>query len=150
MIPREHRMTAARPKKKTSANFAVSFDDGIVTVAVDGPITPAAGDELMRLSLQGLCEHGVHCVLQDMRRAPTAESTLHIIKRPQQAEEMGFPDDVRVALLCKVVSTDVEMLVNLAHARGHAVRAFTDGAQAIAWLKADRPGARVVGARAGR
>ena len=143
-------MTAARARKQTSANFAVSCDGGIVTVAVDGPVTPAVGDELMRLSLQGLREHGVHRVLQDLRRARTVESTLHLIQRPRLAEEMGFPDDVRLALLCKVVSTDIEMLVNLAHARGHAVRAFTDGAQAIAWLEADRPGARAAGDRAVR
>ena len=141
-------MTASKKNNKSSASFAVSCDDGIITIAVEGSITPAVGDELMRLSLQGLREHGVQRVLQDMRRARTAESTLHLIKRPQKANQMGFPANVRLALLCKVATTDIEMLVNLAHTHGHAMRAFTDGAQAIAWLKADSPAARVAGSRA--
>jgi hypothetical protein len=135
-------------RKNSTANFAVSHDDGIVTIAVDGPITTAVGDELMRRSLDALRTYDAHCLLQDVRRARLAESTLQLINRPRMADAMGLPPGTRVALLCKVLTNDHEMLVSLAHTRGHALHAFTDGATAIAWLKdaasATRP------ARAGR
>ncbi|MFO1409714.1 MAG: hypothetical protein U1F06_04955 [Steroidobacteraceae bacterium] len=115
---------------------------------MDGPITAAVGDQLMRLSLEALREYAAHCVLQDLRRARLAESTLQLINRPRLADELGIPPETRVALLCKVLTTDHDMLVNLAHTRGHALRAFTDGAQAIAWLKGAAPALRP--ARAGR
>lgn len=122
--------------KKTTANIAVYHDGDVVVVAVDGPITPAVGDSLMQRSLEALRQYHRHRLLQDLRRARTAESTLHLLTRPRMAEEMGFPDDLRLALLCNVVSTDIEMVVKLARARGHAVQAFTDGSMAIAWLRA--------------
>ncbi len=129
-------------KKKAPANFAVSCDEGIVTVAVEGAITLAVGDELMRHALQALHAHGARCILYDLRRARLAESTLQLVNRPRKADEMGIPPDTRVALLCKVLTNDHEMLVSLARTRGHAMRAFTDGATAIGWLQDGEPKSR--------
>jgi hypothetical protein len=55
---------------------------------------------------------------------------------------MGIPPDTRVALLCKVLTNDHEMLVSLARTRGHEMRAFTDGAAAIGWLRDSEPKSR--------
>jgi hypothetical protein len=122
-------------KKRAPANFAVSCDEGIVTVAVEGAITLAVGDDLMRHALQALHANGARCVLYDLRRARLAESTLQLISRPRKADEMGIPPDTRVALLCKVLTNDHEMLVSLARTRGHEMRAFTEGAAALIWLQ---------------
>jgi hypothetical protein len=113
----------------------VSCDEGIVTVAVEGAITLAVGDDLMRHALQALHANGARCVLYDLRRARLAESTLQLISRPRKADEMGIPPDTRVALLCKVLTNDHEMLVSLARTRGHEMRAFTEGAAALIWLQ---------------
>ncbi len=134
-------------KKRGPVNFALSHDDGIVTVAVEGRITTAVGDELMTLGARALREHRAHCVLYDLRRARLAETTLQLIDRPRKAEALGILPETPVALLCNVVTTDHEMLVNLAQTRGHTVRAFTDGAAAIAWLQGSAAGARIAGLR---
>jgi hypothetical protein len=107
----------------------------VVIITVRGRITTAVGDEIMQRSLQAMRQHASHRLLHDLRRARIAESTLQIINRPRKADEMGIPANMRLALLCSVLTTDHEMLVNMAHARGQALRAFTDGAVARAWLK---------------
>jgi hypothetical protein len=120
---------------KRAATIDVSYEDGVVTVAVQGRITPEVGDELMRRSAAALREFGALRMLHDLRRARLAETTLQLIKRPRQADELGFPKDRRVALLYAVRTTNLEFLELLLEGQGRAFRTFTDGAEALTWLR---------------
>lgn len=120
-----------------AATIDVSYEDGVVTVAVQGRITPEVGDELMRRSAAALREHAARRLLQDFRRARMVETTLQLIKRPRQADELGFPRDTRVALLYTVRTTNLEFLELLLESQGRAFRTFTDGAAALVWLTGD-------------
>jgi len=121
----------------SAATIDVSCSEGIVTMTVRGRITQAVGDELMRRSAAALREHAARRLLQDFRRARMVETTLELIKRPRQADALGFPQDTRVALLYSVRTTNLEFLESLLVSRGRAFRIFTDGAAALAWLTSD-------------
>jgi hypothetical protein len=120
---------------RAQATIDVSHADGIVTLTVLGRITPAVGDEIMQLSAAALRKHGARRLLQDFRRARMVETTLQLITRPRQADELGFPQDTRVALLYAVRTTDLEFLELLLESQGRAFRSFTDGATALAWVR---------------
>jgi len=118
---------------KSAATIDVSYSESIVTVAVRGDITPEVGDEIMRCGAAALREHAARHLLQDFRRARMVETTLQLIKRPRQADELGYPQDTRVALLYAVRTTTLEFLELLLEGQGRAFRTFTDGAEALTW-----------------
>lgn len=122
---------------KSAATIDLSYEDGIVTVAVQGRLTSEVGDEMMRRAAAALREFGALRMLHDLRRARLAETTLQLIRRPRFATELAIPKDTRTALLCTVRTPDLEFLESIAENSGRTVRVFTDGALAFAWLKSE-------------
>jgi hypothetical protein len=119
------------------ATINVTFEDGVVTLTVLGRVTTAVGDEIMRLSAEAMRQHGTRRMLHDLRRARLVEPTLHLINRPRLARELGIPNDARTAVLHPVRTPDLEFLEALSENAGRAVRVFTEGQSALAWLKSD-------------
>jgi stage V sporulation protein SpoVS len=122
---------------KSAATIDVSYEDGVVTVAVHGRLTSEVGDEVMRRSAAALRNFDALRMLHDLRRARLAETTLQLIRRPRFATELAIPNETRTALLCSVRTPDLEFLESIAANNGRTVRVFTDGATALAWLKSE-------------
>jgi hypothetical protein len=123
--------------EKNAATIALSYEDGVVTVAVQGRLTSEVGDEVMRRGAAALREFGALRMLHDLRRARQAETTLQLIRRPRFATELAIPSGTRTALLCTVRTPDLEFLESIGENSGRTVRVFTDGATALAWLRSD-------------
>jgi len=121
------------------ATIEVSHENGIVTVAVQGRITPPVGDEVVRRGLETLRSTGARALLHDFRRARIMETTLQLIRRIRFATDIGVPADARVALLCSVRTPDLDFFESLAQSHGVQYRTFTDGAAALEWLRAAGP-----------
>jgi hypothetical protein len=119
------------------ATINVTYEDGVVTIAVQGRVTTAVGDEIMRRGVEAMRQHDARRMLHDFRRARLVEPTLRLIKRPRLARELGIPDEARTAILHPVRTPDLEFLETLSENAGRAVRVFTDGQSALAWLKSD-------------
>jgi len=104
---------------------------------VQGRVTPAVSDEIMRRGAAALRQHRANRALYDMRRARMAVPTLSLITRARFADDLGIPKSTRVALLCAVRTPHYELLDTLARNQGHTHQIFTDGAAALAWLRAE-------------
>lgn len=124
-------------KNDDVATINVTYEDGVVTITALGRVTTAVGDEIMRRGAEAMRQYDTRRMLHDFRRARLVEPTLRLIKRPRFAQEIGIPDDARTAVLHAVRTPDLEFLETLSENAGRAVRVFTDGQSALAWLKSD-------------
>jgi len=124
--------------KGSGDKVAVSVRDGIVWVELRGDITFSDSVNAMRGAAAAARESASERLLFDLRASRHAEFHAMTLEAARMAPDMGLS----TALRCAVLGTDgdqrLAFIENVAANRGFKVRAFTDPAQAVAWLKAGR------------
>jgi hypothetical protein len=123
-----------------SYEFTIDDAAGILTVTHSGTVRM---DEVLASRAEGIPivrDHGIRNVMIDLREAQIALSVAETFEF-QAGEPQEYPLGTRLALVLSAQSwaeEDVQFAVNVATNRGLIERAFTDLAEAVAWITRSR------------
>jgi hypothetical protein len=128
----------AGASKVDGDKVAVSVREGIVWVELRGDITFTDSVEAMRGAAAAARESGSGRLIFDLRASRHAEFHALTLESARMAPDMGLSTALRCAVLGSDGDSRLAFIENVGANRGFNVRAFTDAAQALAWLKAGR------------
>ena len=120
-------------------SFTVDYDldNDCILVHVKGHFDPSV---LHRIAEQVAVFVRVHhClrVLNDLTQAKLTPGVADVYDMPTQAAKAGIENQLKRALLVKVVSPQIEFLETVFMNQGHLVKVFTDRNAALAWLRGE-------------
>ena len=111
----------------------------LVTVRVTGRLRAAPLRD-MTLELRDLVrKQQTRQVLLDYTEAVFGLEPYEVFERPRVLEELGFPSDVKVAVLFQSLNEDTQFLENVYRNKGFPVRVFAEKPSAIDWLDRSLP-----------
>ena len=111
----------------------------LVTVSVTGALKAAPLKEMTRELRDLVAHHQSKLVLLDYTEAAFRLEPYEVFERPRVLEELGFPADVRVAVLFQALNEDTQFLENVYRNKGFPVRVFADRLTALNWLDKGLP-----------
>lgn len=116
--------------------WTLQFDatNNRIVVKATGVRTAAPLKEMTRELRDALVQHSANQVLLDYTQTSLGLEPYEIFERPKILQELNFPTDVRVAVLCPALDENTQFLENVYRNRNFPVRVFVDQSQALAWL----------------
>jgi len=114
----------------------INFDPekALVFVRVSGAVKEAPLREMTKDLRDAILRHSSKRLLIDYTKADWRLEPYEVFERPRILRELGFPGDVKVAVLYHALDEDTQFLENVYRNRRFPVRVFADQVQALSWL----------------
>lgn len=118
--------------------FQFDEEQRLVLVKANGALQTAPLRQMTEELRDAVRQHDSKAVLLDY-----TETTLHlqpyeIFERPKTLTEVGFPADVKVAVVFRALDENTQFLENVYRNKNYPVRVFAEKAAALIWL-AEKP-----------
>jgi hypothetical protein len=128
----------AEAHKGGSDKVTVSVRDGIVWLELRGDIHFQDSVDAMRAAAAAARENASDRLVFDLRASRHAEFHAMTLESARMAPDIGLSTALRCAVIGNEGDPRLAFIEDVAANRGFKARAFTDPAQATAWLKAGR------------
>jgi hypothetical protein len=117
--------------------WVIQFDEikGLVQVQATGALEESPLREMTRELRDAVLRHGSKRVLVDYSQTVSQLEPYEIFERPKILAALGFPADVRVAVLYAKLDENAQFLENVYRNKNFAVRVFAERAAALSWLE---------------
>jgi hypothetical protein len=126
-----------RPREKFEMPWAISHlpEKRLLTVKTSGTLEKSSLRSMTADLCETLRQQPCRGVLIDYRGAVIRLHLHELYDRPKVIEELGFPREVKVAILFPEVNADAQFLENVYVNAGFPVRVFQDSSEAMGWLE---------------
>ena len=118
--------------------FQFDEEQNLVLVKANGALQTAPLRQMTEELRDALREHGSKGVLLDYTETILRLQPYEIFERPKTLTEVGFPADVKVAVLFRALDENTLFLENVYRNKSFPVRVFAEKAAAMTWL-AEKP-----------
>ena len=116
----------------------VELRGGVVVVELRGLIAFDDSVRAMRMASEAARAHGTDRLLFDIRGSRYPEFHVAALESARLAPDLGLNTAMRCALLGEPGDERLRFIEDVATNRGFKMRAFTDEAQALAWVGTGR------------
>jgi hypothetical protein len=106
----------------------------LVVVKVNGIIKAEPLREMTRELRDIVLQNQSKQVLVDYTETVSVLQPYEVFERPKVLQELGFPEDVKVAVLYGALDEDTQFLENVYRNKNFPVRVFSERALALSWL----------------
>jgi hypothetical protein len=115
----------------------IHFDEvkRLVFVKVSGPIKRSPLREMTKELRDTVLQNGSRGILLDYTQTTSNLEPYEIFERPRILTELGFPLEVKVAVLYSTLDENTQFLENVYRNKNFPVRVFEDSAEALSWLE---------------
>jgi hypothetical protein len=113
----------------------VTLRDGVVWVELRGEIAFQDSLRSMRAAAEAARAHRTDRLVFDIRASHHPEFHAATLESARMASDVGLSTALRCAVLGKPGDARLPFIENVAANRGFKARAFTDEAQALAWVR---------------
>ena len=122
-------------------NWVIHFDEvkRLVFVNASGAIERLPLRQMSEEVRNAVVQHGPKGVLIDYSRAVPRLEPYEIFERPKVLTEIGFPADVKVAVVFSLLDENTQFLENVYQNKHFPVRVFADQTEALSWLQQSGP-----------
>jgi len=116
--------------------WQIHFDEPkrIVHAKVTGTLQSRPLRQMTEELRDAVLRHGAGGVFLDYTETISRLEPYVIFERPRILQEIGFPADIRVAVLYMALDENTQFLENVYRNKNYPVRVFADQEQAFAWL----------------
>jgi hypothetical protein len=121
-----------------SADIQIAVEQGITRVVYRGRFQFEVTTEMLRKVGRIAAENLSDRLLIDVREAGEGQYHVNAIRHAEQAHELGIDRGFRIALLVRQGDPRFPYVEDVLVNRGFQAKAFTDEAEALAWLRAPR------------
>lgn len=126
---------AAREKFEMPWAISHLAEKRLLTVKTSGTLEQSSLRSMTADLCETLRQQPCRGVLIDYSGAVIRLHLHELYDRPKVIEELGFPREVKVAILFPEVSADAQFLENVYVNAGFPVRVFQDSSEAMGWLE---------------
>ena len=112
--------------------------DGVVWVRLDGVVLFQTTLAAMRAAAEAARSHGTERIVFDIRSGSYPGFEASALESARHAANVGLGAALCIAVLGRPGDPKLEFIESVAANRGAQVRAFSDEAEAIAWINARR------------
>jgi len=117
--------------------WVINFDEekALVAVKASGAVKEAPLREMTRELRDAVFRHGSKRLLIDYTDAVSFMEPYEVFERPKILRDLGFPADVKVAVLYRALDEHTQFLENVYRNKSFSVRVFAERDQALSWLE---------------
>ena len=108
--------------------------NGLIEVKVTGVVKAGPLKVMTRDLRDAVLKKNCRQVLLDYTQATSGLEPYEVFERPKVLQEVGFPANVKVAILYAVLDENTQFLENVYRNKSFAVKVFADRLLALQWL----------------
>lgn len=127
-------MTPARD----AGRVETALRDGVVWVRLDGVVLLPTATAAMKAAAEAARGHGTDRVVFDIREGTYPDYHVSTLESARLAADLGLNPALRIAILGLPGDPKLHFIEDVAGNRGFGAKAFTDEADALAWVNAKR------------
>jgi hypothetical protein len=121
-----------------TTDIQITVEQGITRVVYRGQMQFDVTTEMLRKVGRIAAENLSVMLLIDVREAGEGQYHVNAIRHAEQAHDLGIDRGIRIALLVRQGDPRFPYVEDVMVNRGFQAKAFTDEAEAVAWLRASR------------
>ena len=107
----------------------------LVYVKAEGALESLPLRQMTKELRDAVVEHASKGILLDYTQTISRLQPYEIFERPRILQELGFPPEVRVAVLYSALDENTQFLENVYRNKNFSVRVFADKVEAVSWLE---------------